>query len=237
MERSPGALQAVQPVLRGPRTWEGVQLWTSAFIPSELPGEHTSERQLRRGVPASLVVSNKSQDLAEAGHGQQTAVLCICDLPYLAQDGRGQLCALEKLDGDLACYDAELLCVSLLEEVLEHALLFGCQVEDGLVYTRLAVVMAVSRLWVNALSSPLPVRSAMTAQCAGCQTVKLVDGERAPAMRLKLSGVLAAGGEASTGNARRQKWGGWRQQHDTADTRYCTDGRAVRGEESDWEAD
>jgi hypothetical protein len=119
--------------------------------------------------------------------------------------------------------------------VLEHALLFGRQIKDGLVYARLAVGTAVSWLSVNALSSPLPVRSAMAAQCAGCQTVKLVDGERAPAMRLKLSGVLAAGGEASTGNARRQKWRGWQQQHGTADTRYCTDGQGRDREEADWE--
>lgn len=100
----------------------------------------TPEGQLWRGVAASLVVPDQAQDLAEARHGQQAAVLRVCDLPYLAQDGRGQLGALEELDGDLACDDAELLCVGLLEEVLEHALLVRRQVEHGLVCAALAVV-------------------------------------------------------------------------------------------------
>jgi hypothetical protein len=100
----------------------------------------TPEGQLWRGVAASLVVPDQAQDLAEARHGQQAAVLRVCDLPYLAQDGRGQLGALEELDGDLARDDAELLCVGLLEEVLEHALLVRRQVEHGLVCAALAVV-------------------------------------------------------------------------------------------------
>ena len=150
-----------------------------ALVIAVLPAQRTSESQLRRRVSASLVVSDESQNLAEASHGQQAAVLCVCDLPYLAQHGRGQLGALEELDGDLACYDAELLCVGLLEEVLEDALLLGRQVEDGLVYAWLAVVIAVLSEWRGALSSPLPVRSAMAAQCVSCQAVELVD-ERAP---------------------------------------------------------
>lgn len=140
-----------------------------------LPAQHTSVRQLGRGVAASLVVADQTQDLAEAGHGQQAAVLRVCNLPYLAQHGGGQLGALEELDGDLARYDAKLLCVGLLEEVLEHALLVGRQVEGGLVYAPLAVMVAVCML-EDALSSPLAARSAMAAQCAGCQTVELVDG-------------------------------------------------------------
>jgi hypothetical protein len=78
-------------------------------------------------------VADEAQDLAEAGHGQQTAVLRIGNLPYLAQDSRRELGALEELDGNLARDDAELLCVGLLEEELEDALLLGRQVEDGLV--------------------------------------------------------------------------------------------------------
>jgi hypothetical protein len=83
-------------------------------------------------------VSDEAQDLAEAGHGQETAVLRICNLPYLAQDGGCQLGALEELDGNLACYDAQLLRVGLLEKKLEDALLFGRQVENGLVCAALA---------------------------------------------------------------------------------------------------
>ena len=100
----------------------------------------TPEGQLWRGVAASLVVPDQAQDLAEARHGQQAAVLRVCDLPYLAQDGRGQLGALEELDGNLACYDAQLLRVGLLEEILEDALLLGRQVENGLVCAALAGV-------------------------------------------------------------------------------------------------
>lgn len=135
----------------------------------------TSVGQLRRGIAASLVVSDESQNLAEARHGQQAAVLCVCNLPYLAQHGRGQLGALEELDGDLARYDAKLLCVGLLEEVLEYPLLIGCEVQGRLVCVVLAVVVAVSACRLHALSSPLPVRSAMAARCERCQVVQLVD--------------------------------------------------------------
>jgi hypothetical protein len=83
-------------------------------------------------------VSDEAQDLAEAGHGQETAVLGVCNLPYFTQHGWCQLSALEELDGDLACYDAQLLRVGLLEEKLEDALLLGRQVEDGLVCALLA---------------------------------------------------------------------------------------------------
>ena len=83
-------------------------------------------------------MADEAQDLAKAGHGQETAVLRVCNLPYLAQNGGRELGALEELDGDLARYDAQLLCVGLLEEVLEDALLLGRQVEDGLVCAALA---------------------------------------------------------------------------------------------------
>ena len=85
-------------------------------------------------------MSDETQDLAEASHGQETAVLCVCNLPYLTQDGWCQLGALEELDGNLACYDAQLLRVGLLEEILEDALLLGRQVENGLVCAALAGV-------------------------------------------------------------------------------------------------
>jgi hypothetical protein len=86
-------------------------------------------------------VADETQHLAEASHGQQTAVLRVGNLPYLAQYCRRKLGALEELDGDLACYYAELFCVGLLEEILEDALLLRCEVEDGLVYACLARAM------------------------------------------------------------------------------------------------
>jgi hypothetical protein len=101
-------------------------------------GAPTSESKLGSGISASLVVSNESQDLAETRHGQQTTVLRIGNLPYLSQYCRRKLGSFKELDSDLACYDAELLCVGLLEEILEDALLFGCEIEDGLVYACLA---------------------------------------------------------------------------------------------------
>lgn len=89
---------------------------------------------------------NESQHLTEASHGQQTTVLCICYLPYLAQYSRGQLGALKELDCNFARYDTEFLCICLLKEILEHTFLFRRQVEYGLIYVRLAVVTVV--LWV-----------------------------------------------------------------------------------------
>lgn len=141
------------------------------------PSLLTPKCQLGRGVAASLVVSNEAQDLAEAGHGEQAAVLRVCNLPYLAQDGRGQLGALEELDGDLARYDAELLCVGLVEEVLEYALLVGRQVEDGLVCGAVSWSRAGGRCCEDALRSPLPVRSAMAARCGGGDGEEGEDGD------------------------------------------------------------
>ena len=101
-------------------------------------GGLTSEGQFGRGISACLVVSDEAQDLAETRHGQETAVLRVCNLPYFAQDGWCQLGALEELDGNLAGYDAQLFRVCLLEEILEDALFLGRQVEDGLVCAALA---------------------------------------------------------------------------------------------------
>ena len=72
---------------------------------------------------------NQAQHLAEARRRQQAAVLCVCNLPYLAQHGGLELGAFEELDGNLAGDDAELLRVGLLEEVLECALLVGREVQ------------------------------------------------------------------------------------------------------------
>lgn len=92
----------------------------------------TLEGQLGRGVAASLVMADQAQDLAEARRRQQAAVLRVRDLPYFAQHGGLELGALEELDGNLACDDAELLGVGLLEEVLEGALLLGREVQAAL---------------------------------------------------------------------------------------------------------
>jgi hypothetical protein len=125
-------------------------------------GEHTSKGQLGGGISASLVVSDEAQDLAEASHGQETTVLGVCNLPYLAQDGWGQLGALEEFDGNLACYDAQLLRVGLLEEKLEDALLLGRQVENGRVCAALALASrCMCQQDGHLLNSPLCARSAM----------------------------------------------------------------------------
>lgn len=83
-------------------------------------------------------MADQTQDLAEAAHGQQPAVLRVGNLPYFAQHRGCQFCALEELDGNLACDDAELLRVGLLEEKLEDPLLLWGEVEDGLVCDGLA---------------------------------------------------------------------------------------------------
>ena len=101
-------------------------------------GQCTFERELGGGIPAILIVADQTQDLAEAGRGQEAAVLRVCNLPYLAQHGRRKLGPLEELDGDLARDDAELLRVGLLEQVLEGALLVGREVQDGMVWVGLA---------------------------------------------------------------------------------------------------
>jgi hypothetical protein len=123
----------------GPRTWAGARLYTCQRVTTQQPSHiRTPKSKLRRGISAGLVVSDETQDLAEAGHGQQTAVLRVCYLPYLSQYSRRKLGALEELDGNLAGDDAQLLCVGLLEQELEDALLLRGEVEDGLVCTCLA---------------------------------------------------------------------------------------------------
>jgi hypothetical protein len=164
---------------------------------------HTPKGKLRRGVSASLVVSDETQDLAEAGHGQETTVLRVCDLPYLTQDRGRELGALEELDGNLACDYAELLRVGLLEEVLEDALLFGCEVEDGLVCAWLAHMSTAGSRGGNPLNSPLAARSAMAEQRAMPGRVVVVMGDagneaEAPSCRAIARGscVFPAGGRA-----------------------------------------
>jgi hypothetical protein len=141
----------------------------------------TSVCKLYGRITAGLVVADQAQDLAETRHGQQATVLGVCNLPYLAQDCGCKLGALEELDGDFACDDAELLCIGLLEEMLEDALLLGREVEDGLVCAGVSVSSMVRHVATAAtaavgcrartrgcvLSSPLPERSAMRVEGEG----------------------------------------------------------------------
>jgi len=48
-----------------------------------LEGRLTLEAQLWGRVSAGLIVSDESQSHAEAGFGQETAVLDVCQLPDL----------------------------------------------------------------------------------------------------------------------------------------------------------
>lgn len=111
----------------------GAAIMVSAHS-SQTPREaHTFEGKLWSWVSASLIMTYETQDLAETGHGQKTAVLCVCNLPYLTQYSWRKLSPLEKLDGNLARYYTKLLCVCLLKEILEHTLLLAAEVEDRLV--------------------------------------------------------------------------------------------------------
>lgn len=136
----------------------------------------TSKGKLWRGIAAGLVVADQAQDLAEARRRQQAAVLRVCNLPYLAQDGGSQFGALEELDGDFARDDAQFLGICLLEQILEGTLLVGGQVEDGVVcnQNKLSAGDATAASGImDILSSPLAERSAMA---AGGQAMELVDG-------------------------------------------------------------
>jgi hypothetical protein len=169
----------------------------------------TPEGKLRRGVSARLVVADETQDLAEAGHGQQAAVLRVCDLPYLSQHRGRKLGALEELDGDLACDDAELLSVGLLEEELEDALLVRCEVEDGLVCVGLASMPAAVRECDHLLNSLLPERSAMAMELQMAKRAsrwEACNEAGAPSCR-----VIARGSCVFPGR-RGRKSGGWRRQ-------------------------
>ena len=142
----------------------GAATYQSARTMTTSSEAHTPKGKLGRRVSASLVVADETQDLAEAGHGQETAVLRVCNLPYFAQYCWRKLRPLEELDGNLARYYAELLCVGLLEEILEDALLLRGEVEDGLVCACLAPVLIAVLGSINILNSPLAERSAMAVE-------------------------------------------------------------------------
>jgi hypothetical protein len=178
---------------------------------STVSGVRTSKGELGRRVSASLVVSDETQDLAEAGHGQQTAVLRVCYLPYFAQYRWRKLGPLEELDGDLACDDTELLGVGLLEEVLEDALLVGREVEDGLVCAWLASIPTAVDACSHILNSLLPERSAMAVELQMAKRAKAM-GEACNEAEAPSCRVIARG-SCSQADAD-GKSGGWRRQVD-----------------------
>jgi len=157
-----GAATGAEGMLRPSNLGSGAATVSSARNLTTASQGRTAEGQLRGRIAAGLVVADETQDLAEAGHGQQAAVLRVGNLPYLAQHRRRQLRPLEELDGDFARDDAELLGVGLLKQVLEDALLLGREVEDGLVCARLAAADTRGGC-IDILNSPLLERSAMAA--------------------------------------------------------------------------
>lgn len=86
-----------------------------------------------------MIVSNESQDDAKSGSGKKPAVLGVCNLPYLAEDLGVQGGALEEGNGAFASDDAELISVGKAEEVCKRALLFGGEVQDGRVCSRVSL--------------------------------------------------------------------------------------------------
>jgi hypothetical protein len=180
----------------------------------------TSKGKLGRRVSASLVVSDETQDLAEAGHGQQPAVLRVCDLPYLTQYRWRKLGPLEELDGNLACDDAELLGVGLLKEVLKDALLVRREVEDGRVCAWLASIPTAVDGCSHILNSPLPERSAMAVEVQMAKRV-VVMGEACNEAEAPSCRVIARGSCVLFPAGRRPRKVGWlaaASQH----TRTCT---------------
>jgi hypothetical protein len=79
-------------------------------------------------------VSDESQDDAETGPGEQSAVLSVRNLPYLAEDLRVQSGSLEEGYGAFTSDDAQLISVGKSEEVCERAFLVGREVQNGRVY-------------------------------------------------------------------------------------------------------
>ena len=81
-------------------------------------------------------MSYQPQDHAEARLRKQTAILRVCNLPYLAEYVWGYIGALEEGDGVLSCDHSQLVLVGLLEEVGECALLVGAEIKNGVFWTR-----------------------------------------------------------------------------------------------------
>jgi hypothetical protein len=79
-------------------------------------------------------MSNQSQHHTEAWLREKTAVLGICELPYLSEDVGRYMGAFEEGDCVLAGDDAELVLVGLREEEGEGTFLVGTQVEDGMLW-------------------------------------------------------------------------------------------------------
>lgn len=70
------------------------------------------EGELGGWVSAGLIVTNEAQNDAEAGPGEQTTVLSVGNLPYLAEDLWVEGGALEERYGALASDNAQLVGIS-----------------------------------------------------------------------------------------------------------------------------
>jgi len=70
-------------------------------------------------------MTDESQGNTEARLGQETAVLRVCNLPYLAQDIGSDSGLFKELDGDLSCDDSQTLLVCLGKEGSKVLLLLG----------------------------------------------------------------------------------------------------------------
>jgi hypothetical protein len=90
------ALDGACRCLSGPGDLNAIELWYRAWLECELGG----------WLSAGLVVSNEAQNDAETGPSEQTAVLGVRNLPYLAEDLWVKGGALEEGDGAFAGDDA-----------------------------------------------------------------------------------------------------------------------------------
>ena len=85
-------------------------------------------------------MSDESQDDAETGPGEQSAVLSVRNLPYLAEDLRVQSGSLEEGYGAFTSDDAQLISVGKSEEVCKSAFFVGGEVQDGGVCDRVSLL-------------------------------------------------------------------------------------------------
>lgn len=65
----------------------------------------------------------------DALSGEETVVVFVCDVPYLAKGGRHELCAAEYSDCDVSGEDTNLLGVSLSKDLVHEGELCGCRRE------------------------------------------------------------------------------------------------------------
>lgn len=89
-------------------------------------GKPTFTEQCLRDLLSLLSPAHETDGDGDTLFGEETVVVLVCDVPYLAEHSRCELCTAEYSDCDVAGEDAYLLCVCLGKDLVDEGELWGC---------------------------------------------------------------------------------------------------------------